>query len=88
MSMQPTASIVMYGTPWCGDCRVARRVLDQHRIEYQYIDIEQDEAARRYVVEVNRGNQSVPTILFPDGSVLVEPSANLLTRKLTALDLV
>jgi mycoredoxin len=78
----------MYGTPWCGDCRVARRVLDQHNIAYNYVDIEQDEAARRYVVEVNRGNQSVPTILFPDGSVLVEPSASVLTQKLTKLELV
>jgi len=88
MSVQSATSIVMYGTPWCGDCRVARRVLDQHNIAYNYVDIEQDEAARRYVVEVNRGNQSVPTILFPDGSVLVEPSASVLTQKLTKLELV
>jgi mycoredoxin len=87
MSMQPTTGIVMYGTPWCGDCRMARRVLDQHKVEYQYVDIEQDDVARRYVVEVNRGNQSVPTILFPDGSVLVEPSAAVLKQKLTTLDL-
>lgn len=86
MSEQPTSGIVMYGTPWCGDCRVARRVLDQHKVAYQYIDIEQDEAGRRYVVEVNRGNQSVPTIMFPDGSILVEPSASVLTKKIGELN--
>jgi mycoredoxin len=87
MTTQPTSNITMYGTPWCGDCRRARRVLDQHKVAYQYIDIEQDEAARSYVVQVNQGNQSVPTILFPDGSVLVEPSSAVLTQKLEALNL-
>lgn len=86
MTTQPTSDIVMYGTPWCIDCRVARRVLDQHQVAYRYVDIEQDDAARSYVVAVNRGNQSVPTILFPDGSILVEPSAALLTQKITRLN--
>jgi mycoredoxin len=89
MSTKTNASseIVMYGTPWCGDCRLAKRVLDQHKVAYRYIDIEQDDAARRYVVEVNRGNQSVPTIVFGDGSVLVEPSAAVLRQKIAELNL-
>ncbi len=82
MATQP---ITIYGTTWCGDCKRALRVLDQHRWPYQYVDIERDERARAYVEQVNRGNQSVPTILFPDGSILVEPSSSVLAQKLAAL---
>jgi mycoredoxin len=78
--------ITVYGTPWCGDCRRALRVLDQHQASYNYVDIESDDEARTYVEQVNRGYRSVPTILFPDGSVLVEPSAMVLSQKLAALE--
>jgi mycoredoxin len=78
-------TITIYGTPWCGDCRRALRVLDQHHASYHYVDIESDDMARSYVERVNNGYQSVPTILFPDGSVLVEPSSATLAEKLTAL---
>jgi len=78
-------SIMVYGTPWCGDCKRALRVLDQHQANYHYIDIEMDDAARSYVEEINRGYQSVPTILFPDGSVLVEPSSSALAQKLAMM---
>ncbi|MDQ2995970.1 MAG: NrdH-redoxin, partial [Chloroflexota bacterium] len=47
--------ITIYGTPWCGDCKRALRVLDQHRASYQYINIEVDDSARSYVEQVNRG---------------------------------
>jgi mycoredoxin len=78
-------SITVYGTPWCGDCRRALRVLDQHQAAYDYVNIEADAAARSYVEQVNRGYQSVPTILFPDGSILVEPSLSTLAQKLASL---
>ena len=77
--------ITVYGTPWCGDCKRALRVLDQYQASYQYVNIEVDESARSYVEQVNRGFQSVPTIVFPDGSVLVEPSSSVLTQKLAGL---
>ena len=77
--------ITVYGTTWCGDCKRALRVLDQHQASYHYVDIEVDDVARNYVERVNRGFQSVPTIVFPDGSVLVEPSSSMLAQKLTAL---
>lgn len=80
------ASITLYGTPWCGDCKRALRVFDQHKIAYQYINIESDDSAREYVERVNNGYQSVPTIIFPDGSILVEPSAAALAQKLTSLN--
>ena len=80
--------ITVYGTTWCGDCKRAIRVLDQHNLDYNYINIEHDEAACRYVEEVNNGNQSVPTIIFSDGSIMVEPSSAKLTDKLVALQLI
>jgi mycoredoxin len=80
------ARITLYGTSWCSDCRRALRVLDQHQITYQYINIERDDAARRYVEQVNDGNQSVPTIVFPDGSIMVEPSSSALAQKLASLN--
>lgn len=78
-------TITLYGTPWCGDCKRALRVFDQHKIGYQYINIESDDAARAYVERVNNGYQSVPTIVFPDGSIMVEPSSSALAQKLTSL---
>jgi len=77
--------ITVYGTTWCGDCRRALRLLDQHQAQYHYVDIEIDDGAREYVERLNQGYQSVPTILFPDGSVLVEPSVAMLTQKLILL---
>ncbi|MFV9505566.1 MAG: mycoredoxin [Oscillochloridaceae bacterium umkhey_bin13] len=80
--MSDQAEIIMYGTSWCPDCRRAQRVLDLNQARYRYINIEQDEAAAERVVELNGGNRSVPTIVFPDGSILVEPSNLELQRKL------
>jgi mycoredoxin len=76
--------IKMYATTWCGDCRMAKRWFDSHGISYEYINIEEDDAAADYVVQVNRGRRSVPTIVFPDGSVLVEPSPRELAAKFSA----
>ena len=74
--------IVMYSTTWCGDCRRAKRVFDQLDVDYREVNIDADETAAQYVVEVNNGSRSVPTIIFPDGDVLVEPSNAALTKKL------
>ena len=73
--------IKMYATTWCGDCRVAKRWFDSHGIPYEYINIEEDEEAAELVARVNKGMHSVPTIIFPDGSILVEPSPRELARK-------
>ena len=66
--------LVVYGTDWCGDCHRARRFLDEHRIAYRWVDIDGDGEAAALVRRLNGGNRSVPTMVFPDGSVLVEPS--------------
>ena len=73
--------IVFYGTKWCFDCKRAKKFLDQRNIVYRYVDIDRDPGARAYVQEVNNGNRSVPTIVFPDGEILVEPSNAELAEK-------
>ncbi len=75
-------TITMYGTIWCGDCKRAKKFLGEQRIPYDYVDVEQDAAGLAFIEEVNAGKQIVPTILFGDGSVLVEPSNTELAAKL------
>ena len=86
--MSDTASanqILFYSTTWCGDCRRSRKIFDAMGVSYTDIDIEEHPEAAEIVRKLNRGAQSVPTIVFPDGSVLVEPSNANLERKLTTL---
>lgn len=78
----PEEKIRMYGTRWCPDCARAKQLLTKHNIPFTWIDIEQDNAALDYVVKINKGFKSVPTIVFPDGAVLVEPSNAQLEQKL------
>ncbi|HMK64866.1 MAG TPA: glutaredoxin domain-containing protein [Thermodesulfobacteriota bacterium] len=66
--------IIMYGTKWCGDCFRSKKVFEKLGVPYRYIDIEEDKEAVAYVLKVNKGQRVVPTIVFPDGAVLVEPS--------------
>jgi len=66
--------IKLYGAAWCGDCRRSKQFLDDNKIAYDYIDIEADSAAADEVARINKGMRSIPTIVFPDGQVLVEPS--------------
>ncbi len=74
--------IVMYGTTWCPDCARSKRVFNKHGVDFKWVDIEKDEKARAYVVQINRGLKSVPTIVFPDGTILIEPSNAELEKKL------
>ena len=76
--------IKIYVTTWCGDCRMARRWFDAHGIPYEYINIEEDAKASEFVTRVNGGYRSVPTIVFPDGSVMVEPTPRELATKFSA----
>lgn len=76
--------IVMYTTTWCGDCRRAKRVFAAMSVPYTEIDIEANATAASLVVRLNAGARSVPTILFPDGTKLVEPSNATLEAKLAA----
>lgn len=74
--------ITVYGAMWCGDCRRARRVLDRHGAPYRWIDVDEVPEAADLVRRINGGRRIIPTIVFPDGSILVEPSNAELAAKL------
>ncbi|MEX1020962.1 MAG: glutaredoxin domain-containing protein [Litorilinea sp.] len=84
MSLQ-SEIIRMYTTPWCGDCVRAKQVMKSMQVAYEEIDITEDEDAAETVVRLNKGHRSVPTIVFPDGSVMTEPPAPALAAKLQTL---
>lgn len=74
--------IQMYTTSWCPDCHRAKYILNEYAITYSEIDVEKDEAGLAFVKQINNGRRVVPTIIFPDGSILVEPSNATLASKL------
>lgn len=74
--------IVVYSTTWCGDCKRAKKFFGEQRIPYINIDIEEDTEAQAIVEKINNGKRIIPTILFPDGDILVEPSNAQLAAKL------
>ncbi len=78
-----TEEIIMYGTTWCPDCVRAKGVFQKRGVQYKWIDIGKDPQAATEVERINKGFKSVPTIVFPDGTVLVEPSNTELEKKLT-----
>ena len=78
-----TDLIIIYATDWCGDCKRARRFFDDHKIPYQWINIDANPEAEQFVRTANNGDRSVPTIVFPDGRILVEPSNRQLTEIVT-----
>jgi len=67
-------AIVMYTTSWCGYCRVLKRQLDENGIPFTEVNIEDAPETAEFVMSVNGGNQTVPTLLFADGSTLTNPS--------------
>jgi len=83
--MSTDKQIQFYGAAWCGDCRRAKAYLDEKNITYNYIDLQQHPEAADIVVKINKGMQSIPTIVFPDGNVLVEPSNQQLQVALDAV---
>jgi thioredoxin reductase (NADPH) len=77
-----TSQITVYSTVWCPDCKRAKRFLGDQRIPFTGVDIEQDPEALAYVEKVNNGMRIIPTIVFPDGDILVEPSDAALAERL------
>lgn len=74
--------IVMYGAMWCGDCVRAKKFFDRNGVSYQWIDLEQNPDEVEIVLQHNNGKRVIPTIFFPDGAVMVEPSNQQLAQKL------
>ncbi len=69
-----SSDLTIYSTPWCGYCHRLMKQLDREGVVYGSIDIERDPAATQHVMEVNAGNQTVPTVVFPDGGAMTSPS--------------
>ncbi|GIG41683.1 mycoredoxin [Cellulomonas phragmiteti] len=67
-------TVTMYSTTWCGYCHRLRKQLDSAGIAYDVVDIEQQPDAAQLVESLNGGNQTVPTLVFPDGSAATNPS--------------
>src|SRR5258707_6563845 len=74
--------IKLYGTNWCSDCKRSKKFLGEQRVSYEYINIEEDLEGQEYVQRVQNGGMTIPTILFEDGSLLIEPTNAELAAKL------
>ena len=79
-------AIDFYGAEWCGDCRRSKKLLTNLGINFNYLDVEHDEAAQFKAIEIS-GRQSIPVIVFSDGSFLIEPSDPDLKSKLEGLNI-
>ncbi|MBA2477761.1 MAG: mycoredoxin [Sporichthyaceae bacterium] len=80
-----TAAVTMYSTPWCGYCKRLKRQMLDAGIAFDEIDIEQEPAAAQVVEEANHGNQTVPTLVFADGTALTNPSLAQITDRLATI---
>ena len=80
-----TKKVVVYGHRFCPQVRPIRSALERSAVAYDYVDIRQNEAGRLRVQEINAGNESVPTLVFEDGSTLTEPSTKVLLSHMEAL---
>lgn len=76
--------VTMYSTVWCGYCRRLRDQMEREGISYRVVDIEDDIEAARFVMSVNGGNQTVPTLVFPDGTALTNPTLSQVKSQLAA----
>ena len=79
-----SAQLTIYSTPWCGYCHRLKGQLDREGIGYVEVDIEREPEAADVVERVNTGNQTVPTLVFPDGSALTNPSLAAVKGKLAS----
>jgi mycoredoxin len=76
--------LTIYSTQWCGYCHRLMRQLDREGVVYEVVDIEFEADAAEYVMSVNGGNQTVPTVVFPDGSALTNPSLSQVKERLAS----
>ena len=78
-------AVTMYTTSWCGYCARLKAQMTREGIEFVEVDIEQDPAAAELVENVNGGNQTVPTLVFPDGSAATNPSIKDVVARIVSL---
>jgi mycoredoxin len=84
-SQRMSGSVTMYTTPWCGYCHRLKGQMDREGITFEVIDIEQQPNAAEVVERVNDGNQTVPTLVYADGSAQTNPSVAQVKERLAAL---
>lgn len=84
-SAKNPSRIVIYTTEYCNDCLRAKKILEASGVEFEQIRLEDTPGAADFVIRANGGFQSVPTIVFPDGSILVEPAMEELKIKILSL---
>jgi mycoredoxin len=77
-------TITMFSTTWCGYCRRLKTLLDREGISYTEVNLEQDADSAAFVEQANGGNQTVPTVLYPDGSVETNPTLAQVKDRLSA----
>jgi len=80
-----SSSFTMYTTPWCGYCHRLKSQLDREGIAYDIVDIEQEPSAAQIVESANGGNQTVPTLVYADGTAQTNPSLAQVKAKLSEL---
>ena len=78
-------TVTMYSTTWCGYCRRLKSQMEREGIRYVEVDIERDPEAADFVMQVNGGNQTVPTVVFPDGTALTNPSYQEILGRIRAI---
>ena len=90
MSAQPSdqalpapGAVTMFTTTWCGYCRRLKSQLEREGIAFTEVDIEREPGTAEFVMSVNDGNQTVPTLLFPDGSSATNPSVDQVRDRLS-----
>lgn len=76
--------MTVYSTTWCGYCMRLKKMLDREGIDYAEVNIEEDPDAAELVMRVNGGNRTVPTVVFPDGVALTNPSIDQVKAALAA----
>ena len=76
------SDITVYGAGWCPDCRRAKKFFAEHRVAYDFVDIDADEDGLAFVEKLQNGGRTIPTIVFGDGSNLIEPGNDEIARKL------
>jgi mycoredoxin len=84
-SFRMSGSVTMYSTPWCGYCHRLKGQMDREGIAYEVVDIEEHPEAAEMVERVNHGNQTVPTLVYADGTAQTNPSLIQVKEKLAAL---
>ena len=76
------SNIIVYGADWCGDCHRAKKFLIDQNIPFVWVNTDENKEAEEFVKQKNNGKRIIPTIIFSDGSFLVEPTNEELAEKL------